>query len=89
MVNRKRGIAVKVEYPKKDYLRLGNWQHWGPGGSYTGALEPMTAGVEGRPIDHERGWLRSLEPGHSIRLNCTITATNDQREINRLLKLND
>ena len=88
VVNKKRGFAVKVEYPREDYPRLGNWQHWAPGGSYTGALEPMTAGVEGRPIDKERGWLRSLEPGETIELNCSITATNDKRDIDRLLKLN-
>ena len=88
VANPKRGFAVKIEYPRKDYPRLGNWQHWGPGGSYTGALEPMTAGVEGRPIDKERGWLRYLNPGESVELHCTITATNDKREISRLLKLN-
>jgi len=88
VVNRKRGFAVKIEYNKKDYPRLGNWQHWGPGGSYTGALEPMTAGVEGRPIDRERGWLRFLEPGQTLELNCTITATSEKREIERLLRLN-
>ncbi len=88
VVNKKRGLAVKVEFAKKDYPRLGNWQHWGPGGSYTGALEPMTAGVEGRPIDRERGWLRFLKPGQAVELTCTITATDDKRQIARLLKLN-
>ena len=38
VVNRKRGFGVKVEYNRKEYARLGNWQHWGPGGSYVGAL---------------------------------------------------
>jgi hypothetical protein len=88
VVNRKRGFGVKVEFSKKHYPRLGNWQHWGPGGSYTGALEPMTAGVEGRPKDVERGWVRMLKPGQSITLECSITATNDKKDLDKLLKLN-
>jgi hypothetical protein len=81
-------MAVQIEYNKNEYPRLGNWQHWGPGGSYVGALEPMTAGVEGRPKDEAQGWLRYLEPGETVDLNCTITATQDKRDIERLLKLN-
>lgn len=88
VVNTKRGFGVKVEFNKKDYPRLGNWQHWGPGGSYTGALEPMTAGVEGRPVDEKNGWVRYLEPGATADLACDITATNDKKDLDRLVKLN-
>ena len=88
VVNRKRGFGVKIEFPKKQYPRMGNWQHWGPCGSYTGALEPMTAGVEGRPVDRQRGWLRTLEPGETIELTCTITATNEKAELQKLLNMN-
>ncbi|UCD27468.1 MAG: DUF4432 family protein [Planctomycetota bacterium] len=88
LVNKKRGFAVRIEFTKKDYARLGNWQHWGPDGSYTGALEPMTGGVEGRPVDRERGWVKYLKPGQSVDHRCTITATNDKGDIDRLLRLN-
>jgi hypothetical protein len=88
LVNQKRGLGVKIEFPKKDFPRLGNWQHWGPSGSYTGALEPMTAGVEGRPKDRERGWFKTLQPGDTIEHRCTITATNDPTEIDQLIALN-
>jgi len=88
VVNRKRGFGVKIEFPKKQYPRLGNWQHWGPCGSYTGALEPMTAGVEGRPTDRQRGWLRTLEPGETLDLTCTITATAEKPELQKLVSLN-
>jgi hypothetical protein len=88
VVNRQRGFGVKIQYNKRDYPRLGNWQHWGPNGSYTGAVEPMTAGVEGRPLDAERGWLRYLEPGETLDLACSITATRDEAELNALLDLN-
>jgi hypothetical protein len=88
VVNRRRGYGVKVEYNRKEYPRLGNWQHWGPGGSYTGALEPMTAGVEGRPKDVQNGWVRYLEPGEVLDLSCRITATGDKADLTQLLNLN-
>jgi hypothetical protein len=88
VVNRARGIGVKIEYSCRDYPRLVNWQHWGPGGSYVGALEPTNAGIEGRPKDVERGWLQYLEPGESRTLQCTISATNNQAELQQLLDLN-
>ena len=53
-----------------------------------GAIEPTNAGVEGRPKDAQRGWLQFLEPGESRTLRCTITATNDPAELQRLLDLN-
>ena len=88
VVNRKRGFGVKIEYPAKEFARMGNWQHWGPAGEYVGALEPMTAGVEGRAVDRERGWFRSLKPGQKAEYHCTITATNDKAVLEQLLRLN-
>lgn len=88
VVNRKRGWGVRLEYDANEFDRLGNWQHWGPGGSYTGALEPMTAGVEGRPVDRQRGWYRELGPGRQTAYHYSITATSDQGELDKLLKLN-
>jgi len=88
VVNRTRGFGVRIEHSARDYPRLVNWQHWGPGGSYMGAIEPTNAGVEGRPKDAQRGWLQFLEPGESRTLRCTITATNDPAELQRLLDLN-
>jgi hypothetical protein len=88
VVNQRRGFGVKVEFSKRDYPRLVNWQHWGPGGSYMGALEPTNAGVEGRPKDFERGWLQYLQPGESRTFRCTITATAVQSELQQLLELN-
>jgi len=88
VVNFKRGFGVKIEYPKADFPRMGNWQHWGPGGEYVGALEPMTASVEGWEADRKRGWFRTLAPSEQVEYRCTITATADRRELDRLLKLN-
>lgn len=88
IVNTKRGFGVRVEFPKAEYPRLGNWQHWGPDGEYVGALEPMTGGVEGLPLDRKRGWLLTMKPGETRSYHCTITATDDKAEIDKLLKLN-
>jgi hypothetical protein len=88
VVNRKRGYGVKIEFSKHDYPRLVNWQHWGPDGSYVGALEPTNAGVEGRPTDAARGWLQHLAPGESRKMQCTISAVNSDTELHRLLDLN-
>ncbi len=88
VVNRRRALGVKLEFLKRDYPRLVNWQHWGIHGAYMGALEPTNAGVEGRPKDAQRGWLQQLQPGESKTLRCTITATNDSAELQKLLALN-
>jgi hypothetical protein len=89
IVNRSRQMALKIEFSLKDYPRLVNWQHWGPAGSYAGAIEPSNAGVEGRPLDAERGWLQYLEPGETRTLQCTLTATNSEADFQQLLALND
>lgn len=88
VVNRKRKFGVKIEYSNRDYPRLANWQHWGPGGSYVGALEPMTAGLEGHAADRTRGWYEELQPGEERRLVCRLTATDDPAELETLLALN-
>jgi hypothetical protein len=87
VVNEKRKFGVKIEYNTKQFPRLVNWQHWGPGGSYVGALEPMNGGVEGRPVDRQRGWLDRLKPGETREYFCRITVTNDEKDLKALLKL--
>jgi hypothetical protein len=88
VVNRQRGVGLKIEFNRRDYPRLVNWQHWGPGGSYAGALEPTNAGVEGRPTDMQRGWQQYLDAGESRTLRCKISATDEAAELQRLLDLN-
>jgi len=88
VVNKKRGYGVKVEYAKKDFPRMGNWQHWGPAGEYVGALEPMTGSVEGREVDRQRGWLKTLKPGQKASYRCTLAAINKKNDLEKLLRLN-
>jgi len=88
VVNSARGFGVKIAYPLNEFPRMGNWQHWGPAGEYVGALEPMTASVEGWEADRKRGWFRTLAPGEQVDYHCTITATDATDELERLLQLN-
>ncbi len=77
-----------MRYDKKEFPRLGNWQHWGPRGSYVAALEPMTAGVEGRDIDRRQGWLITLSPGQQRRFAYQIAVSSDRAGMQELLDLN-
>lgn len=88
VVNRKRGIGVRIEFSKREFPRLGNWQHWGPAGSFVAALEPMTGTVDGRDKDRQRGLLKFLDPGEAAVYSYSITATNQPAEIQELLALN-
>lgn len=88
VVNEKRGFGVKIEFNLHQFPRMANWQHWGPAGSYVGALEPMNGGVEGRATDRKRGWLDHLKPEETRDYWCRITAVSDPKELKALLKMN-
>jgi len=88
VVNRRRGLALSVRYNKREFPRLGNWQHWGPSGAFVGALEPMTGGVEGRHVDRQRGWLMTLPPGRQRRFTYQIAVSTDKADVRELLALN-
>jgi hypothetical protein len=88
VVNRRRKLALSVRFNKTEFPRVGNWQHWGPRGAYVAALEPMTAGVEGRHIDRRRGWLIKLKPGQQKRFTYEIAVTTEKSAMQELLDLN-
>lgn len=88
VVNRRRGIGLRIEYSKRDFPLLGNWQHWGPNGEFVAALEPMTGTVDGRDKDRQRGLLRFLDPGQTIHYEYSITATSAPAELEKLLATN-
>ena len=62
IVNPKLLLGVAIHYNTKQFPRLGNWQHFGPG-EYVTALEPMNGTVDGRERDRQRGLLDQIEPG--------------------------
>ncbi len=87
VVNEKRRFGVRIEYNTKEFPQLINWQHWGPNGSYVGALEPANGGVEGRDVDRRRGWLDQLKPGETRDYTCRITAVDSDKDLKTLLKM--
>jgi hypothetical protein len=88
VVNRKRNIGLKIEYSKNDYPVTVNWQHWGPNGSYVGALEPSTGVLGGDALKEPKSCFNQIEAGEVKTLRCKITATNAQSDMDELLKLN-
>ncbi len=74
----KRGIAI--DYSTAEFPRLGQWLHWGKR-EYVAALEPMTAGVEGRDKDRDRGWLRTIAPGDSQHYGYSIEVVTQRDQI--------
>ena len=78
--NPKLKFGVAIDYAKKDFPRLGQWLHWGQR-EYVCALEPMTAGVEGRDKDRARGWLRPIKAGASIRYRYSIEVVTNRSQI--------
>jgi hypothetical protein len=79
IINRRLGLGIKLEYPKAQLPRVGNWLHYGHG-EYVMAFEPMNSGVEGRAKDRERGWLEEIPPGGSktYHLRFTVLTSHDE-----------
>ena len=86
LVNRRLGLGVKIEYPKHQLPRLGNWLKFGERGAYAIAFEPMSSGVEGRVKDREYGWYEEVEPGGTKRYTLMITVLTSLEEIEQFEK---
>jgi hypothetical protein len=88
IVNRKLGVGVAIRYSTREFPRCGNWQHFGPGGEYVTALEPMNGTIAGRDKDRESGDLDFLKPNQRKTYRCTIEVVTDRAEIDALRALN-
>jgi hypothetical protein len=87
IVNKNLGFAAAIHYNTNEFPRCGNWQHWGHH-EYVGALEPMTAGVEGRDNDRARGWLQTLPAGGRKSYRYQIEIVSEKTALKELLSLN-
>ncbi|MDY7011374.1 MAG: DUF4432 family protein [Planctomycetota bacterium] len=77
IVNERLSLGVEVSYPRKHFPRLVNWQHFGPGGEYVTALEPISGGMGcGVPAGH-------LNPGQSRTYDCKLTVMTEPRDFMR------
>ncbi|HSU65721.1 MAG TPA: DUF4432 family protein [Tepidisphaeraceae bacterium] len=87
IVNRKLSLGVAIHYNTKQFPRLGNWQHFGPG-EYVTALEPMNGTVDGRDKDRARGLLDQLSPGAKKTYEYQLEVVTDANRIDALRALN-
>ena len=77
LCNAKLGLGVEVRCSMKQFQRILNWQHWGPGGEYVTALEPINSPTwmcaSGNP---KPGPSHFLRPGQTKTYEATITVHN-------------
>ncbi len=86
VINQRLGLALKLQFSKKQFPRIANWHHFGPGGQFVMGVEPANCGVEGRDVDRQRGWLDFIEPGQKKNYQLTITVMDDPAEIKAFRK---
>ena len=86
LVNRRLPLAVAVTFNKRQFPRWVNWQHFSPAGEYVTGLEPANCGVEGRPIDRQRGWLDSLAPGQTKLYESAIEVITDRKAMDEFAR---
>lgn len=80
IVNDRLGLGVEVRYPKGQFPRLVNWQHFGAGGEYVTALEPISGGMAGCGVPAGR-----LLPGQIKTYDCCLTVLSDARRLKSFL----
>ncbi len=85
LYNRRLGLALVLEYKKKQLPWLSNWQHWGPG-EYVTALEPGTNPPIGQSKARKQKELIHIAPGKSKTYDLKITVLTDEGRIKRFLK---
>jgi len=81
VVNERLGLGVEVSYPRGQFPRLVNWQHFGPGGEYVTGLEPVSGGMEGCGVP-----AGELDPGQMKTYNCSVKVLDEPRELNSFLR---
>ena len=76
IVNGRLGLGVEIRYPKQRFPRLVNWQHFGPGGEYVTALEPISGGMDGCGVP-----AGELAPGETRTYDCRLTVLDEPRRL--------
>ena len=88
IVNKKLGVGVAIRYSTREFPRCGNWQHFGPGGEYVTALEPVNGTVQGRAKDREQGLLDEIAAGATKTYRYRIETLTEPSQIQTLRALN-
>ncbi len=80
IVNEKLSLGVEMAYPRRNFPRLANWQHFGPGGEYVTALEPISGGMGcGAPVG-------KILPGKTKTYDCTFTVLTDPKNLKAFVR---
>ncbi len=85
--NPKLGLAVSLQFNKKQLPSLTNWQHWGKGEYVTG-LEPGTNPPAGQSRARALNKLILLSPGEKRMYDLELSVLNDQKRIIKFLEEN-
>ena len=72
LINASLGLGFELQYPASQLPRLGNWQHYGPRGSYVTGIEPFSGSIMGAEHDDFKGARQFLDPGQTRRYQLTI-----------------
>lgn len=68
------GVRVTLSFKRSDFPYLFHWRLFQTG-AYGIAVEPSTAGLEGRAAERQLGRVDMLEPGESRHLGVKVSAT--------------
>ena len=80
IVNERLSLGVEITYPRKQFPRLTNWQHFGPGGEYVTALEPISGGMGcGVPAG-------KILPGKTKTYDCTLNVIADPKDLKAFIR---
>lgn len=85
LYNEKLGIALILNFNKKQLPRLTNWQHWGKGEYVTG-LEPGTNSPIGQTKARGQNELVMLQPGEKRTYDLVFRVDSDKDSITKILK---
>ncbi len=81
LVNERITLGVEIAYLKRQFPRLVNWQHFGPGGEYVTGLEPISGGMDECGVPAGK-----LDPGETRTYDCRITVLDNPTIISRFIK---
>jgi hypothetical protein len=84
LYNSRLGIAVAIQYSKKQLPWLTNWQHWGYGEYVTG-IEPGTNPPIGQSKARQQNQLIILEPGQSREYELQISVLTAEQQIEEFI----
>ncbi len=84
LYNSKIGLALALQYKKKQLPWLTNWQHWGRN-EYVTALEPGANPPIGQTKAREQNELIFIAPGETRSYDLNISVLNNAKQINKFL----